>query len=212
MNKNNSAIKNTDKNLIVISFVLITALTVWLDLNAAPLISFAIIYILIVYFAVVYIGSPLSYFFALITALARSYDAYKGYPSGEAVAILIWQAITYLTTHTLFCYLFTLQYKTGLWLKAVENPYLSKEIYQFPKIREFIFRPYVNRYWRLSKRLDMIENHYRLVASDVPFLNLAHDECIEVTQFDFGDEKLRVIIDRPKWMRREGEIGLGGGR
>ncbi|HYN54347.1 MAG TPA: DUF535 family protein [Methylotenera sp.] len=94
------------------------------------------------------------------------------------------------------------------WLKSADNPLLAKELSQRPRVREFLYRPYLNKYWKVTERLAVIANHYKLVSSNAPILNLAPDESLELTQFDMNDQKLRVVIDRPEWMRREGEIGL----
>ena len=93
-------------------------------------------------------------------------------------------------------------------MRPTNNPLLKEEHLQYPEIREFVVRPYVNRHWSMRDRLDAIENHYRLVHGYVPFLNLANEKSVEVTQFDFAEGKLRIVIDRPKWLRREGELGV----
>jgi uncharacterized protein VirK/YbjX len=99
--------------------------------------------------------------------------------------------------------------RVSLWLLAVDNPILCREFVRRPKIRELIYRPYVNRYWKLEDRLCAIENHYRLIATNVPFLDLSPDEYMELAYFKVGGGGvLRIIIDRPEWMRREGELGL----
>ena len=93
-------------------------------------------------------------------------------------------------------------------LRPNNNPLLKREHSQFREMREFIFRPYVNRYWTMSKRLETLENHYLLVNNYLPFLNLANGESVEIAQYDFGESILRIVMDRPKWLRREGELGL----
>lgn len=98
--------------------------------------------------------------------------------------------------------------QASTWLESSNNPLLAKEFSSTPTIREFLFRPYVNRHWNASKRLEMIEEHYRLVGNNVPFLNLAPNEYIDLAIFDLVSGKLRIVLDRPSWMRREGEIGL----
>lgn len=94
------------------------------------------------------------------------------------------------------------------WLKSADNPLLTNELAQRPRLREFLFRPYLNKYWKVTERLAAIANHYKLVNSNAPILNLAHNESRELTHFDMHDKNLRVVLDRPEWMRREGEIGL----
>jgi uncharacterized protein len=94
------------------------------------------------------------------------------------------------------------------WFDSTENPLLIKELSQTPRIREFLFRPYVHLNWNTPERLDAIERHYKLVGSSATFLDLAPDEYIDLVELGLACGKLRVVLDRPHWMRREGEIGL----
>lgn len=203
-----SAIRRVNRVVLRVIFVLISILLVYFDFSTGRFVSFVVFYILCIWLAVVYLGRPYSYLIVLITALGRTYDTYLGYPPGEPIVVAVWQLITNLTTHTLFCYFFFITNQLAVFLKPNSNPLLEKEISHFREIREFVFRPYVNRYWRMAQRLSMIENHYLLAKEYAPFLDLAHNECLELASFDVGNEKLRIIIDRPKWMRREGEIGI----
>lgn len=98
--------------------------------------------------------------------------------------------------------------QASTWLESANNPLLASEFSTTPQIREFLFRPYINRHWNASKRLEVIDEHYRLVSNNAPFLNLAPNEYIDLATFDLVSGKLRIVLDRPGWMRREGEIGL----
>lgn len=93
-------------------------------------------------------------------------------------------------------------------LRPQNNQALRAEQSQFPEIREVIFRPYVNRYWSIRSKLDAIESHYNLVGSHVPFLNLPNGQSVEIAHYDLAEGKLRIVMDRPKWMRLEGELGI----
>lgn len=94
------------------------------------------------------------------------------------------------------------------WLKAADNPLLAKEISQRPRLREFLFRPYFNIYWKTPERLAVIASHYKLVETNAPILDIAYNESRELADLDMNDRKLRIVLDRPEWMRREGEVGL----
>jgi uncharacterized protein VirK/YbjX len=94
------------------------------------------------------------------------------------------------------------------YLRATDNPLLKREQREAPAIREFIFRPYVSNRWGLRRRLTEIANHYRLIQDRIPFLDLRNDEYYEVMQYDVPDNTLRIVMDRPPWMRREGQFGL----
>jgi uncharacterized protein VirK/YbjX len=93
-------------------------------------------------------------------------------------------------------------------LRPTHNPLLEREQRECPAIREFILRPYVNQHWGLRRRLREIANHYRLVRNRVPFFDLLNTESRDLTQFDVDGTALRVVMDRPRWMRREGQIGI----
>lgn len=108
----------------------------------------------------------------------------------------------------LFCYLFYVLRPVIGFLRSSDNPLLRREMREFPPIRQFVVRPYVNSHWSFSKRIAAIEDHYRLIKDRVPFLNLSNDETVEVTDLDLSGEKLRIVLDRPKWMRGEGELGV----
>jgi hypothetical protein len=99
-------------------------------------------------------------------------------------------------------------HRASMWLASPKNPLLFREFSQAPEIREFIFRPYVNRHWTATQRLNVIEAHYNLVSSSAVFLSLAPNEYVDLVMFDLKCGNLRVVLDRPKWMRREGELGL----
>ncbi|MEO8343190.1 MAG: DUF535 family protein [Gallionella sp.] len=106
------------------------------------------------------------------------------------------------------CWCLPFLHRARLWLDATENPLLIREFALTPEIREFLYRPYINKFWNSTKRLKVIEEHYRLVHSNVPLLNLAPDTYIDLAICELVPGKLRVVLDRPRWMRREGEIGI----
>jgi uncharacterized protein VirK/YbjX len=98
--------------------------------------------------------------------------------------------------------------KILLFLAPRDNPQLKTEQSQFPAIRECVFRPYVNRHWTTRSKLDAIENHYLLVHQHVPFLNIANGQTVEIARYEFAEDQLRIVMDRPSWMRLEGELGI----
>lgn len=107
---------------------------------------------------------------------------------------------------TLWCLPF-LQ-RASLWLTAMGNPLLAREFLRTPRIRQFLYRKYVNRHWRAAQRMEAIEEHYNLVRTTAPLLNLAPDEYIDLVKLDVLQNNLRVVMDRPHWMNREGEMGV----
>lgn len=196
------------RNALGACFILISILLIFIDSIAGRTISFTLFYFFIIWLTVVYAGAPYSYLIALITASGRSYAAFTGHTLSDPILVGGWLLITHLTVYTLYCYLLAIYYQIHHFLKPHNNQLLAAELHQYPFIREFIFRPYVNRYWNLKTRLGKIACHYQLVKSHVSFLNVASGRSLELTRFCAGDDILRVIIDRPKWMRPEGEIAI----
>jgi uncharacterized protein VirK/YbjX len=94
------------------------------------------------------------------------------------------------------------------YLRATNNPLLMREQREFPGIREFIVRPYVNRNWGLQRRLHEIANHCSLVQVRVPFFDLHNGEWRDLTQYQVAGNSLRIVMDRPRWMRGEGQLGI----
>lgn len=93
-------------------------------------------------------------------------------------------------------------------LSARNNPLLKAEFRKFPKLREFIFRPYVNSDWWFYERIAAIEGHYLLIKDRLPFLAAASEPSFDLTELKLGADSLRIVLDKPHWMRGEGEIGL----
>jgi uncharacterized protein VirK/YbjX len=94
------------------------------------------------------------------------------------------------------------------YLRPTANPLLRREQREFPALREFILRPYVNRHWGLRRRLHEIANHYALVQSCVPFFDIHNGEWLDLTQYDVAGKPLRIVMDRPDWMRGEGQLAI----
>lgn len=66
-----------------------------------------------------------------------------------------------------------------------------------------VLSPYLNKNWKLIDRKNAIEQHYRAVNGFACLIDMASNEYLDL--IDFNDEDLRVVIDRPDWMRGEGE-------
>ena len=201
--------KRINRNVLSANYILISLLLAYFDFIAGGNVSFDWLYIVLIGLTVIYLGSPYSYLIVLIAASERTYVFYSGFALGEPHLIaVLWKFITTLVVNVLFCYFFSTLKIIYLFQRPHNNKLLEEEFSNFPNIREFIFRPYVNRYWNMSKRLSMIATHYLLVKTLAPFLELVKSEYVDLYHFDVEGEKLRIVIDRPKWMRREGEIGI----
>jgi uncharacterized protein VirK/YbjX len=69
--------------------------------------------------------------------------------------------------------------------------------------------PYVNNCWTVTQRLDRIATHYELLASASRSL-LALDKRTAVRLVDLSkfSGHCEILIDRPLWLKREGELVL----
>lgn len=73
------------------------------------------------------------------------------------------------------------------------------------KVFASVLSPYLNKNWKLIDRINAIEQHYRAVDGFARLLDLASNEYFDLIKFNDEYENLRVVIDRPDWMRGEGE-------
>jgi uncharacterized protein VirK/YbjX len=69
--------------------------------------------------------------------------------------------------------------------------------------------PYLNNSWTVAQRLDRIATHYEMLASLSRSL-LALDKRTAVRLVDLSkfSAHCEVLIDRPQWLKREGELVL----
>ncbi|MDB5896946.1 MAG: hypothetical protein JWP41_548 [Ramlibacter sp.] len=192
---------------------MILGFVTWLDVMSSARLAFAIPYFACIYAAARLSAGPYAYFIAVLAALAAVaassgfYGIYVGYPAGESTAIAVWQFITYVIVHCGVCYLFSVYLRVKLFLSPT-NPLLQREHTEFTRLRQFIFRPYIHSGWTMAQRIEAIERHYRLVADSVTFLQLSNREVITLAEIPMLGSSLRITVDRPGWMRGEGELAV----
>lgn len=69
--------------------------------------------------------------------------------------------------------------------------------------------PYVNNQWGVPERLDAVAAHYEVIPSQyVQHLHLGREERVCVADLSGFAEGCSIILDRPKWFMREGELVL----
>ncbi|HKT75079.1 MAG TPA: DUF535 family protein [Steroidobacteraceae bacterium] len=94
-------------------------------------------------------------------------------------------------------------------VKARGNSMLAREISQFPHLLEAIYRPYVNSRWRCPQRLRAIEMHYRILGNPgFGILDIAWNEYFDLLESQLEGHRVRIVIDRPPWLRLEGQLAL----
>ncbi len=127
---------------------------------------------------------------------------------------------------------FTLQ--PGYSLRALNNKYrlMGQIARQWPQLNAFVQRmrlalgearwrrlgvdcigvvqwPYISRCWEAPQRLEVVASHFEVVAGQFPALLLlertASQVVCELSNYSPG---CRLVLDRPIWFKREGELVL----
>lgn len=95
------------------------------------------------------------------------------------------------------------------WLDRNQNNLiLLEELRNSPKIFGSMLRPYVNKTWVFEKRLDALEQHYRAIGEKGRIFVFSEKQYIDLIQLGSEYLDLRVVVDKPGWMRSEGEIAV----
>ena len=69
--------------------------------------------------------------------------------------------------------------------------------------------PYLNNTWDVAERLERIARHYELLAATSTVLfGLDKRTAVQVVDLSRFSPDCRIIIDRPVWFKREGELVL----
>lgn len=99
-------------------------------------------------------------------------------------------------------------YKNALrpFLHSIENSPINKLIVQRPETVGAIVWPYQSISWDVVIRLKKIEAHYRVIQEDFPALDFPVSESLDIANLGDMYENLHVVIDRPKWFIREGQL------
>lgn len=93
------------------------------------------------------------------------------------------------------------------WLNTGIPDILRTELRSSPVLLKALIYPYVHRLWTFEDRAQRVTTHYRLLTDlKVPFLNFSENCYWTCAEFVIGDRNFRIVIDRPRWMRSEGEM------
>ncbi|MFF7061496.1 DUF535 family protein [Pseudomonas sp. NPDC008258] len=133
---------------------------------------------------------------------------------------------------TLVKSVFTLQ--PGYSLRALNNKYkLTRHIArQWPELNGFMQRmtaalgpqgvqrlgvdcigmvqwPYLSKCWEAPQRLEVVASHFEVLAGEFPaLLLLGRDESLTLCDLASYSPGCRLVLDRPIWFKREGELVL----
>ena len=97
----------------------------------------------------------------------------------------------------------------GRWIDWRGPTAVEQWIGEDPQVLELLFRPYIHRHWTRTQRLDVAFHHRQAVqVHPASVLAVSDQESIDVVGFGSNLLDARLVVDRPAWMRVEGEMAL----
>lgn len=209
MEANNDIVEKNSRtkliSLLLVALLLLMAGDIWV--SCSPL--FVVPYLAEIALAAIYVGGAFVYLISALVAVSRTYCAIPSYAGSELVPGLAWDFSENLIAYFLCAFVFTVIVEIALFIRPPNNPLLAREHARFPELYKFIFRPYLNAKWSLRQRMHAIGAHYRIIEKQVHLLaDLKQNGTTELARFEFDGDNVRILIDQPKWLRREGEVGV----
>lgn len=92
-------------------------------------------------------------------------------------------------------------------VRAEGNEGLADELNAQPDVMGVLLWPYINANWTLEQRLTSIERHYLEVKIGSVF-SMHRGESRLILDLNRVRSGLKIVLDRAKWFRREGELVL----
>jgi hypothetical protein len=205
---NNFLEKNSRKGLIslfLVALLLLMAGDLWANCSSL----YVIPYLAEIALAAIYIGGVFVYLISALVAVNRTCCAFPSFTGGELVPELAWDLSENLIAYFLCAFAITVIVEIARFIRPPNNPLLVREHARFPELYKFIFRPYLNAKWSLWQRMRAIGAHYRIIENQVHLLaDLQQNGTRELARFEFDSDSVRILVDQPKWLRREGEVGV----
>jgi uncharacterized protein VirK/YbjX len=94
-------------------------------------------------------------------------------------------------------------------IRNIDNSALLHELSRSRHIFKVFLVPYVNRKWSIGRKLEALEQHYVALNEEKGKLfNFDDNQYIDLVQLGHEYLNLRIVIDKPHWMRQEGEIAV----
>lgn len=94
------------------------------------------------------------------------------------------------------------------WHRTAGNPRLTEVLERHPHIRGAIYWPYLHNDWTPEQRFEVIDGHYRLLDGPAAILLAATRGEVRLASLRDSGPELRLVLDKPKWFMREGEVVL----
>lgn len=94
------------------------------------------------------------------------------------------------------------------WYGVENNPLRARAVERYPLIEGAMYWPYINHEWTVEKRLQVIDQHYRMLNGAARILADATFADIELLRMDSEFPGLRLVLEKAPWFLREGEVVL----
>jgi uncharacterized protein VirK/YbjX len=94
------------------------------------------------------------------------------------------------------------------WYGMRDNPHLHVALQRFPQMHGAVYWPYIHNAWPMRRRLEVIDQHYRLLEGRAAILAYAVQQEIHVAALENEYAGLRLVLDKAAWFLREGEVVL----
>ncbi len=93
-------------------------------------------------------------------------------------------------------------------LRPLAGSALQRAMLQRPETVGVLVWPYMCASWSPAERLRRVVGHFEAVESRVPALDLDADASLELVSLGDVAPGLKVVLDRPPWFMREGQLAL----
>lgn len=91
-------------------------------------------------------------------------------------------------------------------LHPTEGSPINRLIAQRPETVGAIVWPYQCKSWDAKTRLKQIEEHYSVIEGFCPTIDFHVNGALKLVNLGDIYENLHIVIDRPKWFMREGQL------
>lgn len=96
----------------------------------------------------------------------------------------------------------------GVWFSSPESGSLRQLLHQRPRCLGAIAWPYICNSWDARTRLRRIRGHYEILDGIGQSLAFPIGSGVKLLDLSHIYESLSIIIDRPEWFIREGELAI----
>lgn len=90
---------------------------------------------------------------------------------------------------------------------AAASASLAKTLQERPHVIGVAAWPYINALWSPAERFAVLQSHYAEIEQ-LPRLQIGPNERVQVSDLSDVFPGLKVVIDRPSWFMREGELAV----